>query len=171
MCQEKMKYFKIFILICMVFMFLSGCTVKEQVRVDIDSFIKDQASYIDKEVVITAVLEDVVSRYSLYMGKKIEITAPFNYFGSGKFWTWHVMLQKEEKTLRCYTHYYRIKASNDTLRLLRRAKIKKEPITVTGVLHNDGIDIEKIYHDGISIRPDMVVPGVFSDDINFLPRR
>jgi len=166
-----MKYFKIFILIGMVLLFISGCMVKEQVRVDIDSFIKNQASYVDKDVVITAVLEDVISRYSLYRGKKIEITAPFNYFGSGKFWTWHIMLKKDENTLRCYTHYYRIKASNDALRLLRRARSKKEEITVTGILKPDGIDIEKLYHDGISVRPDLVVPGVFSDDINFLPRR
>ena len=166
-----MKYFKIVILIGMVLTFLFGCTVKEQVRVDIDSFIKDQASYVEKDVVITAVLEDIIFRYSLYRGKKIEITAPFNYFGSGKFWTWHIMLKKDENTLRCYTRHYRIKASNDALRLLRRARSKKDPITVTGVLHNDGIDIEKIYYDGTSIRPDMVVPGIFSDDINFLPGR
>jgi hypothetical protein len=142
--------------------------VKEQVRVDIDSFIKDQASYIDEDVVITAVLEDVVSRYSLYRGKKIEITAPVHYFGPRNFWTWYVLLQKDEKTLRCYTHYYRIKASNDALRLLRRAKNKKEAITVMGVLKKDGLDIERIFHDGITVRPER---GVFSDDINFLPRR
>ena len=166
-----MKYFKIVVFIGMVLLFISGCMVKEQVRVDIDSFIKNQASYVDKDVVITAVLEDVISRYSLYRGKKIEITAPFNYFGSGKFWTWHIMLKKDENTLRCYTHYYRIKASNDALRLLRRARSKKEEITVTGILKPDGIDIEKLCHDGISVRPDLVVPGVFPDDINFLPRR
>ena len=51
-----MKYFKIVILIGMVLLFISGCMVKEQVRVDIDSFIKNQASYVDKDVVITAVL-------------------------------------------------------------------------------------------------------------------
>ena len=163
-----MKYFKIVILTGMVLLFISGCMVKEQVRVDIDSFIKNQASYVDKDVVITAVLEDVISRYSLYRGKKIEITAPFNYFGSGKFWTWHIMLKKDENTLRCYTHYYRIKASNDALRLLRRAKNKKEAITVMGVLKKDGLDIERIFHDGITVRPER---GVFSDDINFLPRR
>ena len=163
-----MKYFKIVILIGMFFLFISGCMVKEQVRVDIDSFIKDQASYIDEDVVITAMLEDVVSRYSLYRGKKIEITAPVHYFGPRNFWTWYVLLQKDEKTLRCYTHYYRIKASNDALRLLRRAKNKKEAITVMGVLKKDGLDIERIFHDGITVRPEQ---GVFSDDINFLPRR
>jgi len=167
-----LKYFiKIIIFFFGIALLFSGCTVKEQVRVDIDKFIKDQASYLDADVVITATLEDVTARYCLYRGKKIELSAPFNYFGTGRFWTWHIILKKDENTLRCYTHYYRIKAANDALRLLRRARSKKEPITVTGVLHPDGIDIEKLYYDGISVRPDIDVPGIFSDDINFLPRR
>ena len=81
-----MKHFIKCIFLIVVILF-SGCTVKEQVRVDIDKFIKDQASYIDEDVVITATLEDVVSRYDLYRGKKIELSAPFSYFGSEKFWT------------------------------------------------------------------------------------
>jgi hypothetical protein len=97
------------------------------VQVDIDSFLKDQASYIDKEVVITAELEDVVPRYLLYRGKKIAITASFSYFGTRSFWTCYLLLQKDEKTLRCYTRYYRMKVSNDALHLLRLARRKKEP--------------------------------------------
>lgn len=162
-----MKYFKIFILIFMIFLFISGCTVKERVRVDIDSFIKDQASYIDKDVVITAVLEDVVSRYSLYRGKKIEITAPFSYFGARSFWTWYVLLQKDEKTFRCYTGHYRIKVSDDAFHLLRLAKHKKEPVTVLGVLYKDGIDIERISYDGMSVRPDIDISGAFYGGLDY----
>ena len=106
-----MKHF-IKCIFLIAFILISGCTVKEQVRVDIDKFIKDQASYLDKDVVITATLEDVVSRYYLYRGKKIELSAPFSYFGSEKFWTWYIMLQKDENTLRCYTHHYRLKLPN-----------------------------------------------------------
>ena len=165
-----MKYFKIVILIGMFFLFISGCMVKEQVRVDIDSFIKDQASYIDEDVVITAMLEDVVSRYSLYRGKKIEITAPVHYFGPRNFWTWYVLLQKDEKTLRCYTRHYRIKVSDDALHLLRLARHKKEPVTVLGVLNKDGIDIEKISYDGMSVRPDIDLPSVFYGGLEYLGR-
>jgi lipoprotein NlpI len=74
-----MKPFIKCILLCAV-IFFSGCTVKKQVRIDIDKFISDQASYIDEDVVITATLEDVVSRYDLYRGKKNELFAPFSYF-------------------------------------------------------------------------------------------
>ena len=162
-----MKYLKIHIIICMVLLFVSGCTVKEQVRVDIDSFIKDQAAYIDKDVVITAVFEDVVSRYSLYRGKKIEITAPVHYFGTRNFWTWYVLLQKDEKTLRCYTHYYRIRVANDAFHLLSLATRKKEPVTVLGVLYKDGIDIEKISYDGMSVRPDIYLFGTFYGGHNY----
>jgi hypothetical protein len=136
------------------FILISGCTVKEQVRVDIDKFIKDQASYIDEDVVITATLEDVVSRYDLYRGKKIELSAPFSYFGSVKFGTWYIMLQKGENTLRCYTNHYRLRTANEAVNLLMRAERKKESITVLGILNNDGIDIEIFSYDGISVRPD-----------------
>jgi hypothetical protein len=149
-----MKYLKLFIFTGMVFLLVFGCTVKEQVRVDIDKFIKDQASYIDEDVVITATLEDVVSRYALYRGKKIELSAPFNYFGSDKFWTWYIMLKKGENTLRCYTNHYRLRTSNEAVNLLMRAERKKESITVLGVLNYDGIDIEIFSYDGISVRPD-----------------
>ena len=147
-----MKHF-IKCIFLIAFILISGCTVKEQVRVDIDKFIKDQASYIDEDVVITATLEDVVSRYDLYRGKKIELSAPFSYFGSEKFWTWYIRLQKGENTLRCYTHHYRLRTANGAVSLLMRAERKKESITVLGVLNNDGIDIEMFSNDGISVRP------------------
>ena len=147
-----MKHFIKYILLCSVILF-SGCTVREQVRVDIYKYIKDQASYINEDVVITATLEDVVSRYYLYRGKKIELSAPFSYFGSEKFWTWYIMLQKGENTLRCYTNHYKLRIANEAVSLLRRAKRKKESITVLGVLNNDGIDIEMFSNDGIFVRP------------------
>ena len=147
-----MKHF-IKCIFLIAFILISGCTVKEQVRVDIDKFIKDQASYIDEDVVITATLEDVVSRYDLYRGKKIELSAPFSYFGSEKFWTWYIMLQKGENTLRCYTNHYRLRTANESVSLLMKAERKKESITVLGVLNNDGIDIEMFSNDGIFVRP------------------
>ena len=150
-----MKPFITWIFLFAVILF-SGCTVKEQVRVDIDKFTKDQASYIDEDVIITATLEDVVSRYHLYRGKRVELTAPFSYFGTKGFWTWYIMLQKGENTLRCYTNHYRLKTANEAVNLLMRAKRKKESITVLGVLNNDGIDIEIFSYDGISVRPDGV---------------
>ena len=159
-----MKYFIKCIFLCALILF-SGCTVKEQVRVDIDKFISGQASYIDKDVVITATLEDVVSRYDLYRGKNIELSAPFIYFGIGKFWTWSVMLQKDEMALRCYTHYYISQPSNAAINLLGMAKSKNEPITILGVLNKDGIDIEEFSYNGASVRTDMPI----SSSMNFPP--
>ena len=148
-----MKHFIKCIFLCAIILF-SGCTVKEQVRVDIDKFISGQASYTDKDVVITATLEDVVSRYDLYRGKKIELSAPFIYFGIGNFWTWSVMLQKDEKTLRCYTHYYISQPSNAAINLLGMAKSKNEPITILGVLNKDGLAIEEFTYNDASVRTD-----------------
>jgi len=151
-----MKHFIKYIFLCAVILF-SGCTVKEQVRVDIDRFTKDQASYIDEDVIITATLEDVVSRYHLYRGKKIELSAPFSSYGTKGFWTWYVMLQKGEKTLRCYTHYYRLRPDSSAINLLKRAAYKKGSIKILGFLYQDGLDIKEIYHDGMSVRPDTFI--------------
>ena len=151
-----MKHFIKYIFLCAVILF-SGCTVKKQIRVDIDKFTKDQASYVDEDVIITATLEDVVSRYYLYRGKKIELTAPFSSYGTKGFWTWYVMLQKGENTLRCYTHYYRLRPDSSAINLLKRAENKKEPIKILGFLYQDGLDIKEIYHDGISVRPDVFI--------------
>ena len=161
-----MKHF-IKCIFLIAFILISGCTVKEQVRVDIDKFIKDQASYVDDDVIITATLEDIVLRYDLYSGKKIELTAPFSYYGIGKFWTWSVMLQKGGNTLRCYTHYYKSKPSIDAINLLRMARSKNEPITILGVLNKEGIDIEEFSYNGASVRTDMTI----SNSMNLLPLR
>jgi hypothetical protein len=151
-----MKHFIKYIFLCAVILF-SGCTVKEQVRVDIDKFTRDQASYVDEDVIITATLEDVVSRYDLYRGKKIELSAPFSSYGTKGFWTWYVMLQKGENTLRCYTHYYRLRPDSSAINLLKRAEYKKGSIKILGFLYQDGLDIKEIYHDGISVRPDVFI--------------
>jgi hypothetical protein len=151
--EENMTPFIKYIFLCAMILF-SGCTVKEKVRVDIDKFIQDQASYINKEVTITATLEDIVSRYHLYLGKTIEVSAPFTYYGSEKFWTWYIRLQNGENTLRCYTHHYRIKPQNRATNLLLKAKNKKEPITVRGVLNRDGLDIKEFFYDGLRVRPE-----------------
>ena len=151
-----MKHFIKCIFLCAVILF-SGCSVKEQIRVDIDKFTKDQASYVDEDVIITATLEDVVSRYYLYRGKKIELTAPFSSYGTKGFWTWYVMLQKGDNTLRCYTHYYRLRPDSSAINLLKRAENKKESIKILGFLYQDGLDIKEIYHDGISVRPDAFI--------------
>ena len=147
-----MKPFIKYILLCVVILF-SGCAIKKQVRIDIDTYIENQASYVNKDVMITASLEDIVSRYSLYLGKRIEISAPLNYFGSKKFWTWYILLQKGEHTLRCFTHYYRLKATNEAQNLLLRAKSKNEPIRVLGVLFKDGLEIEEFSYDGLYVDP------------------
>lgn len=145
-----------YILLSAVFLFL-GCSFKEQIRVDIDKFIRDQMSYTDHDVIITATLEDIVLRYDLYKGKKIEVSAPFSFYGTRGFWTWYVMLQKGEKTLRCYTHYYRLRPANEAINLLKRAESKKEPVKIIGFLYQDGLDIKEIYYDGISVVPEMFV--------------
>ena len=152
-----MKPFIKYIFLYSVILFL-GCSAKETVRVDIDRFVKDQASYTDKDVVITATLEDIVKRNDLYRGKRIELSAPFSYFGSNSFWTWYILLQKNEHTLRCFTNKYRVRPTKQALFLLARARGNSDPITVIGVLYKDGLDLEEFTYDGVTVRPDLISP-------------
>lgn len=123
------------------------------VRLDLDTYARDAAAYEGQDVIITATLQDVLARYSLYKNKKIEVTAPVRYYRSFGFWTWHMLLEKDGRQLRCYTHHYRVEAGRDALLLLDRAIHGKKAVTVTGILRKEGIDIERIACDGESARP------------------
>lgn len=130
----------------------SGC-MQKTMRLDLDTYVGNTAAYAGQDIVITATLEDVLARYSLYANKKIEVTAPVRYYRSYGFWTWHIMLEENGKQLRCYTHHYRVEAGRDAVLLLDRAIHGKQAVTVTGIVKKDGIDILLLSCDGASATP------------------
>ena len=117
------------------------------VRLDLDTYIQQQGFYDGQEIVIIAPLDDLLARYSLYKGKKIEVTAPVAWYRSYGFWTWHLLLTESGKSLRGYTHYYRIEPGWDAVNLLERAIHGKRPVTVLGILKKDGLDIQQLTCD------------------------
>ena len=120
-------------------------------RLDLDTYLlQQQESFKGKDIVITATLDDVLARYSLYKDKTIEVTAPVAWYKSYGFWTWHMLLAENGKTLRCYTPHYRIEPGWDAVNLLVRAIHGKRPVTVLGILRKDGLDIERLTCDGES---------------------
>ncbi len=123
-----------------------GC-IRTAVRMDLDTYLQQQASYAGQDIVITAPLDDVLARYSLYEGKKIEVAAPVAWYRSYGFWTWHLLLTENGKNLRGYTHYYRIEPGWDAVNLLERAIHGKRPVTVLGILKKDGLDIQQLTCD------------------------
>ena len=46
-----------------------GC-IRTVVRLDLDTYLQQQSTYAGQEIVITAPLDDVLARYTLYEGKK-----------------------------------------------------------------------------------------------------
>jgi len=120
------------------------------VRLDLDTYLQKQTSYAGQEIIITASLEDVLARYSVYENKKIEVTAPVAWYKSYGFWTWHLLLVENSASLRCYTHYYRIEPGWDAINLLDRARSSKRPVTILGILKKDGIDIQRLACDNES---------------------
>ncbi|MEI6126204.1 MAG: hypothetical protein WCQ99_06575 [Pseudomonadota bacterium] len=129
-----------------------GCSPKEHVKVDLNSFLQNQEGYQNKDVIFTATLSDVIERYQLYRDKKIEVTAPVSYYGSRGYWTWYLMLGKDTLSLRCYTHYYRLTPDYLAIDLLGWARNEHGEVTVEGILRKDGLELETIKYNGQQVR-------------------
>jgi hypothetical protein len=134
------------VVLAFVFFMHAGC-IHEPLRLDLDTYIKNKPSYAGQDIVITASLDDVLARYSLYENKTIEVAAQVLYYRSYGFWTWYLILEENGKKLRCYTHYYRIEPGWDAVNLLERAIHGKRAVTVLGILKKDGLDIERLTCD------------------------
>jgi len=151
-----MRYFKttgLLIALAVMTGLCAGCAYRQRVLLGLDDYSANPEAYKNFEVVITASLEDICSRYEQYRGKRVQVTAPCAYFGHAQFWTWQVLLSDNGRTLRCYTHHYRIKAEWDAENLLMRARADRQPVTVNGVLYRDGIDIREIIYREQTVRP------------------
>ena len=76
--MKLLRFTKSFITIAVLLVLISGCMQKEIVKVDLDTYLKNQQQYQgeqfkDKKLVIAATLKDVNERYDAYKGKIIEL--------------------------------------------------------------------------------------------------
>ena len=124
--------------------------MQKQVRLDLDTYMLKPDGYVDQDIIITAPLADVLTRYAQYLHKKIEVTAPVIYYRDYGFWTWYLMLEENGEKLRCYTLYYRVEPGWDAINLLIRAIHEKKAVTILGILRRDGLDIQRLTCDGES---------------------
>jgi len=140
------------LLCCALVLFsVTGCMPKELVRVDLDTYLKNQAQYKYKHVVITATLNDVVEKKDLYLGREIELAAPVVYHGRRSFWTWYVLLEKDRRTLRCYAYQYRREPDIEAVNLALTAQSNGDDVTVRGTLRSDGLDLSWLFYRGYAI--------------------
>ena len=130
---------------------LSGCSPKPLMRMDLDTYLKNQHNASD--VLLTASIEDIAKRRDLYRGKEVEVSGLIAYYGTNSFWTWYILLEKGGQNIRCYAHQYRVEPGRDALELVRWAKAEKGEITVSGMLKNDGIAIRYMMYKGDTVTP------------------
>ena len=140
----------------------TACSHPPQVRATLDAVLSDPGAYEDCELIVTASIRDVLENHSLYQERRIEVTGELAYYGSLSFWTWYLMLADQQHELRCYTNYYRVSVGRDAEVMMQRAAKEKKPLTINGVLRNDGIDIREILYDGQMVRPKFKPPVLYN---------
>ncbi len=147
-----------FLLLSMVLALCVACSHPPQVRATLDDVLADPEAYEDAELIITASIGDVLEQPHLYRERRVEVSGMLAYYGSKSFWTWYLMLADQQYELRCYTKHYRVSVGRDAEVMLLRAASEKEPLTVNGVLRNDGIEIREILYEGQMVRPNFKPP-------------
>ena len=132
-------------LIIFLFVF-SACS--HMVKTDIDTYLENKQDYKRKRVVFTTDLEDLLNRYTLYLDKEVELTAPVSYFGKEDFPTFYLNLTKDGKQIRAYEDNYKNYVDRDALQLLIWAKSDEGAVTVRGKLKENGIELNQLaYND------------------------
>ena len=140
----------------------SACTHLPQVRATLEEVLADPEAYEGSALIITASISDVLENRSLYQDRRIEVTGELTYYGNRSFWTWYLMLADQQHELRCYTSYYRVSVGRDAEVMMLRAAREKKPLTVNGLLRNDGIDISEIQYEGQIVRPEFKPPVLYN---------
>jgi len=128
-----------------------GCAPKPLIKVDIDTYLKNQAQYTDKNVVIVTTLQAVMKNYDLYKEKDIELSAPVTYYGNSLFRTWYLMLGKDGVKLRCYEDKYQYYPDRLAVDVGLKARRYGDEVTVRGKLYRDGLSLDRIIYDGYNI--------------------
>ena len=126
-----------------------GC--RHMVKTDMDTYLHNQAAFKGKHVVFTTDLKDLMERYDIYRGKEVELTAPFSYFGHWNFWTWHLILESGDNTIRAYESEYRNYPDRYALFLLRVARNEKGSVTVRGKLERNGIELTRLFYKDFAV--------------------
>ena len=126
-----------------------GC--RHMVKTDMDTYLNNQEAFMGKQVVFTTDLKDLMERYEIYRGKEVELTAPFTYFGYWHYWTWHIILESGDNTIRAYESEYRNYPDRYALYLLQVARSEKGSVTVRGKLERNGIELTRLFYKHFAV--------------------
>ena len=121
---------------------LPGCI--QIVKTDLDSYLQNQKAFRRKHVIFTTTLEDLLTRYELYQGREVELSAPVSYFGKEDFPTWYLTLERDGKQLRAYEDSYRNYVDVYALNLMIWVKSEGGEVTVRGKLKEKGVELNQL---------------------------
>ena len=136
----------VFLIIAIV---ISGCV--NMVKTNLDTYLTNKEEFRGKQVILETDLRDLLERYDVYRGKTVELTAPFTYFGSWHFWTWHIILDDGDNMIRAYESEYRIYPDRRAVFLLKAAEREKGSVTIQGKVERKGIELNRIYYKDFAV--------------------
>ena len=124
-------------------LFLAGCA-QQVIRVDSDTYFRNQAAYQDKNTIITADLADVVDRNDLFEGKTIEISAPIIHFEERDSPVWYLIFEKEGRKIRAYESDFPGWVPPDANYLARWAKNEGGHVTARGEVRQGNMELDEL---------------------------
>lgn len=142
-------------IICLTACF-AVCACRHTVKTDMDTYMQDEGSYRGKKVVFITTLSDLVLRQHLYQGRVVELSAPVAFFGKEGFRTWHLMLEKDGKSMRAYEDNYQDQVPLSALNLLLWVTGEKGELAVRGTLKEEGIELSGLAYKEYTVITDVV---------------
>ena len=136
--------------------FIVFCACKHTVKTDMGAYVQDEGYYRGKKIVFVTSLEDLILRTQLYQGRMVELSAPVAFFGKEGFRTWHVMLEKDGKSIRAYEDNYQDQVPLPVLNLLLWVAGEKGDLSLRGKLKEDGIELSWLSYKEYSVMTDSV---------------
>ena len=142
-----MRKYKVMVLLFIVALW--GCT--QQIRVDADNYIKNQALYEGKPTIISVDLKDILENHELFEGKDVEVMAPVTHFGKKDSPGWYLTLEKDGKKIRGYEDSYQRFVPRNVLYLARWAKKEGGTVTARGKLMKWGIELDQLSYKSLTV--------------------
>lgn len=130
--------------------FLTGCA-QQIIKVDSDTYFRNQAAYQDKSTIITADLVEVVDSDERFEGKWIEISAPITHFEERDSPVWYLIFEKEGRKLRAYENDFLGWVPPDAGYLARWAKNEGGDVTALGKVLKGNMELDELSYRGLIV--------------------
>jgi hypothetical protein len=145
-CIDMIKY-KVIVLLFIVALW--GCT--QQIRVDAENYIKNQAMYEGKPTIISVEIKDILENYALFEGKDLEIMALVAHYEKRDSPGWYLTFEKDGEKIRGYEDDYQRFVPRDAVYLARWAKKEGGTVTARGKLMQWGIELDHLSYKSLTV--------------------